>query len=544
MNAPSREPAARPRLSAARAALLAAAAAAALYLPALRNDFAYDDVAVIQQDTRVHGLDSIPAILGSGYWQDDAALSLWRPLTTLSFALDWAIRPADPAWFHAVNIAWHALATALLTLLLARLCGNAAALAGGLGFALHPVHVEAVANVVGRAELIAACAAFGALLLWQRPRPGIARVAAVAALYLVALGAKESAIVLPLLLVLLDLGTAELRGGRARAWLRARGPALLALAGVAMTYVLVRTQVLGGALPSRIDPSLDITPHAPGRVYTALQVWPHILRLFVFPRTLLADYGPRILLPRPEPDAAVLAGALVLAALLVGGVLASRRGHRLTGMLLLWVPIALLPVSNFFFPIGVLLAERTLYLPSAAVALAVALAVPAARGLAPAARRALVAVGVAAGLLLGARTLVRIPEWRSTDAVFVALLRDRPDSFYAHWHIARSAVLRDDPAAALAGYGRALSLWPYRQRLVIEAAAHALRAGDAAFATRISSHGVRTWPHALAVRRMAAAVALDRGDTATAELEIDAGLRLDSADLTLLRMRAALAGDE
>jgi hypothetical protein len=213
-------------------------------------------------------------------------------------------------------------------------------------------------------------------------------------------------------------------------------------------------------------------------------------------------------------------------------------------MLLLWVPIALLPVSNFVFPIGVLLAERTLYLPSFAVALAVALAVPAARGLAPSARRALVAVGVAAGLLLGARTLVRIPEWRSTDAVFVALLRDRPDSFYAHWHIARSAVLRDDPAAALAGYGRALSLWPYRQRLVIEAAAHALRAGDAAFATRISSHGVRTWPHALAVRRMAAAVALDRGDTVTAELEIDAGLRLDSADLTLLRMRAALAGDE
>ena len=531
----------RHRFAAGHAAAVAALVAALLFLPALRNDFAYDDVAVVLRDARVHDLDSIPAILGAGYWQDDAT-SLWRPLTTLSFALDWAIRPADAAWFHAVNIAWHALATALVTLLLASLCGPLAALAGGLVFAVHPVHVEAVANVVGRAELMAACAAFGAALVWLPERHGRGRAAAAAALYLLALGAKESAIMLPALLVLVDMATGALRTDRWRPWLADRAPGLLMLVLVAATYLAIRTQVLDTLVPARVDPALDLARGAPERVFTALQVWPHIVRLLLFPRTLLADYGPRILLPRPGPDAAVVAGVMVLLGLFGGALLSLRHGKRRTALLLLWAPVALLPVSNFFFPIGLLLGERMLYLPSFAVALAVSLAVTASfpRGAIPS-RAVLVAAALACVLLAG-RARARIPEWRSTDAVFVALLRDRPDSFYAHWHIARVAAARGDHSAALAGYGRALSLWPYRQRLIVEAASHAALAGDTAFAGRITAHGVRVWPQALDIRRMAAGLALDRGDTIAAAREIGVGLGIDSADPTLLRMRAALEG--
>jgi hypothetical protein len=207
---------------------------------------------------------------------------------------------------------------------------------------------------------------------------------------------------------------------------------------------------------------------------------------------------------------------------------------------LLWLPVALLPVSNLLFPIGVLLAERTLYLPSAALAIGVTLVVAAGLRRGRPTSRATLALALLAALLLGGRTLRRIPEWRSTDAVFVSLLRDRPDSFYAHWHFGRAAIRRGDAAAGLASYGRALSLWPYRQRLIVEATGRAIQVGDTAFATRIITHGVRTWPGSLDIRRLAAGVALDRGDSATAALEVTSGLRIDSTDATLLRMREAL----
>src|SRR3989475_3193801 len=80
--------------------------------------------------------------------------SMYRPLTIAAFALDRAVDGA--AWLHAVNLAWHAAASVAVAALARRLTNNAGALAAGLLFAVHPVHVEAVANVVGRAESMAA----------------------------------------------------------------------------------------------------------------------------------------------------------------------------------------------------------------------------------------------------------------------------------------------------------------------------------------------------------------------------------------------------
>src|SRR5690606_33267473 len=107
--------------------------------------------AVIQLDTRIHSLANAPSFFVSGYWAD-ADLALYRPLTTLSFAVDWAISGGSPAWFLFVNAAWNAAACVLAFLLLHRFAGMAPAFLAALLFAAHPVHVEAVANVVGRAE--------------------------------------------------------------------------------------------------------------------------------------------------------------------------------------------------------------------------------------------------------------------------------------------------------------------------------------------------------------------------------------------------------
>ncbi|HUF51878.1 MAG TPA: hypothetical protein VMN60_13720, partial [Longimicrobiales bacterium] len=443
------------------ATVIVFAVALALYLPALRNGFAYDDVAVIQGDPRVHSLAHTAAIFTRGYWAD-ADLALYRPLTTLSFAMDWTLSGGKPAWFLFTNALWNATVCALVFAFLTRFAAPAAALGAALLFAVHPVHVEAVANIVGRAELIAGAFTFGALLLWpSTSAPQLARVAGVGLLFALALLTKESAIMLPALLVLIDVARAELTPATARQWLRRRAGGLLMLAGIAGAYLGIRAIVLGGIVPTRLDAALEVTSGV-DRVFTALQAWPVYLQLLLMPVVLLADYGPRILMPALGPTPAAIGGAFILAVLTVGGLISWRRGRGDVALALLWLPVTLLPVSNLIIPIGIIVAERTLYVPSLVLALGVALAADR-LSLRPPLRLAGAAALALVFVLFAGRTLVRIPEWRSTDSIFAALLRDRPDSFRAHWHHARTASAGGRHDVALERYARALELWPFRR---------------------------------------------------------------------------------
>src|SRR5690606_8611264 len=85
-------------VSARAALLLVCGAAFAAYAVSVRNGFAYDDVPLILLDPRVHSLRNLPAILSQPYWAAGGQeLAIWRPLITLSFALDWAVSGGAPA---------------------------------------------------------------------------------------------------------------------------------------------------------------------------------------------------------------------------------------------------------------------------------------------------------------------------------------------------------------------------------------------------------------------------------------------------------------
>jgi hypothetical protein len=167
-----------PRLTARRAVWVAALAAALVYLPALRNRWALDDHAVIEDNPAAHSVRGALDAAFSPYWpyKDGFSAGLYRPLTTLSYAVDWSIAGDHPWWFHLTNILLHALATALVVLVALRWLAPPAALAAGLVFATHAVHVEAVANVVGRAEILAAIGMLSALLAARRYRRAVLRV--------------------------------------------------------------------------------------------------------------------------------------------------------------------------------------------------------------------------------------------------------------------------------------------------------------------------------------------------------------------------------
>ena len=80
----------------------------------LANGFVFDDVRVVQQDERVHSLHHLAALLTGPYWSRDYANSNYRPATTVSFALDWAIGVGRPLAFHATNVLLHLVVVALV----------------------------------------------------------------------------------------------------------------------------------------------------------------------------------------------------------------------------------------------------------------------------------------------------------------------------------------------------------------------------------------------------------------------------------------------
>ena len=513
-------------------AIVTAVLALVTYVLALRNGFAFDDVVLIPNDARVVNAQ-IKVLLTTPYW-NDAALSLYRPLTSLTFALDWFVAQGSAVWFHFTNIVWHMAASTLVYVFLSRYFSVAAALLGGAIFAVHPVHVEAVANIVGRGELMAATFVMLACVLWPLIQNRAARALIISVIYFLALSAKEGAAVLLALVVLIDFAEGEWSFATLGAYLRRRAPELLALVAAFVLFMVIRTSVLGSVAPSRLDPSLEVLNSGWHRILTALQAWPLALKLFVFPSTLLADYGPQILLPIANWNSLAVLGLTIVLVTVVGGLAALSANKRLAALGLLWYPIAILPVANFIFPIGVLLAERTLYLPSVAFSIALAALFEFARSRSRSRTAILVAVVVVVSLSV--RSMVRVPAWTSTDAILTALIDDRPDAFRGQWHMARMARAKDDVEGALNTYNQAIKLWPFREGLVQEAAAYASSKGRAAYARDVAFYGTQRWPQNPAFHQLVAGNALDLGDTTTAVRTLRKALQLHPADSVLNQM--------
>src|SRR2546425_8268632 len=156
------------------AAVASAIVALAVYANSLQNGLVYDDVHVIVSNEAAHHPLDWRTILRTPSWflQGNPTIA-YRPLTTWTVALDYAVHGERPFGYHLVNVLAHAGVSVLVVLLAASLGlpALAAALAGAL-FAAHPIHTEVVANIVGRAEILAAGLALLALLWWRAARRG------------------------------------------------------------------------------------------------------------------------------------------------------------------------------------------------------------------------------------------------------------------------------------------------------------------------------------------------------------------------------------
>ena len=430
----------RERWAPAAVVVLALAAS----VTSLGNGFAFDDSFIVSGNAHVQDGSNALRLFAQTYWPPEGGGALYRPLTMLGFLAQWLVGGGSPLPFHVVNVlAYVAVSLAVLALARRLLPSPAAWIAAAL-FAVHPVHVEVVGNVVGQSELWVALAAALASVAYLRMRrrqlaglPAGRELAAVLALYAAACLSKEHGIVLPGLLAAAEVTVLAASAGAAswRARLRQVAPLYLGLAAVAVVFLIVRSRVVGGLLGEMPHISFDGRPLS-ARLWTMVGVSTEWIRLLVWPAHLAALYSPPGT-PEHESFAPALLVPLLLLAALVALAAWARRARPVLAFGLAWTAVALLPTSNVLFPSGVLLAERSLFLPSVGAMLALGdaavWAIARARASGPLAVR-LAGAAVVALLLMGAaRSAARQRVWRDDVTLFRTAVEDEPLSYRAQY---------------------------------------------------------------------------------------------------------------
>jgi tetratricopeptide (TPR) repeat protein len=428
-----------------------AAALCAITLAAYANSFgmgfALDAPLIIFKDSRIRAAsaENLSLILHQEYWWPTFMSGLYRPVTTASFLLNYAIlgNGEHATGYHWVSFLLHLGNVWLVYALSLRLLKRAwpAFFAAAL-WAVHPICTESVTNIVGRADLLAAMAVLGGLLLYVRSsalrglRLGLVAVALLA-VATVGVFSKENAAVLLGLMLLWDVSFGIGNWWRG-VW--SRVPAYAAATASLALLWWVRQRVFGPLpLPEFpfVDNPLVVADFWTARL-TAIKVIGLDLWLLVRPLHLSCDRSYNQIPVAGWPDAfAWLALAVVAAILFIA--LARRRSDRLIFFLAGFFGITLLPASNLLFQTGSIMAERFLYLPSVGFAIAVvALAHRLGR------ERLTAAVLTAVIALFACRTFARNYDWKDNLTLATADVQVAPYSFKLHAILA-DALLKQDP---------------------------------------------------------------------------------------------------
>ncbi|MBI4537604.1 MAG: tetratricopeptide repeat protein [candidate division NC10 bacterium] len=418
-----------------RLGALLALVAAALYLGTLRYGFVWDDFQLVFFNQFIRRLSALPSWIGLTADEvsfGDFSGRFYRPGTFLALALDFWVWGERSSGFHLTNVLLHTAVTFAVFWLARDLFPRPGpAMATALLFAVHPVHVEAVAWVSARADLLATLWLTIGLLAYRRARPagGGLRLGWYAAALLAGvagLSCKETAAALPLLLLVADLlgTTIGMASAGGFVSLAVRSLPFWGLAAGHLAF-------LSG--PFR---TLDATLLAPGdlwgRLPGALETLARYLGLLLFPLTMRPFYD----LPRPDSLLApwpLLGGLLLLGLLLALWRLWRRRPTAAFG--LAWLLITLGPVLDLVAvsprPMG--LADRYLYLPSIGFLLWAVGVAEGARSWWGGPRQHLPShlPAVAVALLAfgwTALTAGYLPVWRDNLSLYSRMVRDFPDA--------------------------------------------------------------------------------------------------------------------
>lgn len=460
-----------------------------LYGDTLGHRYALDDAIVITENTYTkRGIEGIPDIVTHDSFQgfpivrkDLVSGGRYRPLSIVTFALEYQVAGASPGLSHLINLALYGATGALLYLLLARLFQTGPrirwwmtpAFLVTLLYMVHPLHTEIVANIKGRDEILAflfVLAGFYAYLNYYEGPPGRGglNLAAAGTFMLLGLLAKESA--LPFVAII-PLGLWFFRGANKRRL----GVVLGALIVPVAIYFVARAVFAG---PLKIVHTVDLLndPFAfasfQERLGTVFKTVGIYLRLFLFPHPLTHDYYYNQV---PLTDLGHLS-SLLPAVIAIGLALAAAAGIPRKSPVafgLLFFALGFSIVSNLLFSIGTTMAERFLYIPSLGLAISLVFTLDGVsqKALGRNGRRTAAVLLIALSAAFAVKTIVRNLDWKDNITLFTADLMTSPNSAKEQGDLASSlaemAAKEKDPIArqdltdrAILHFRKAIGIYP------------------------------------------------------------------------------------
>lgn len=364
-----------------------------IYGNTIFNGYAQDDAIVITENMFTkQGIKGIPGLLKYdtfyGFFQIEGKDKLvsggrYRPLSPISFAVEYQFFGLNPMVSHIINVLFYALLGIVLFKFLLILLRDIldpkyldiVAFISALIFLSHPVHTEVVANIKGRDEIFSLLFGMSALffsLKWIVEKKIVYQLSAFL-MILMALFSKENAITLIAIIPL-------------AAWLFFKNyrfsfaMLLLPYAISSVIFIVVRTSVLGWDFGSnsmelmnnpfiRFDGSTWVELTFIERYSTIIFTMGKYLLLLIFPHPLTNDYYPRHIPVMNIGDWQVLL-SFVLNLLLLIAALKILKKNKILAFSILFYFITLSIVSNVVFPVGTNMSERFLFMPSAGFAIA------------------------------------------------------------------------------------------------------------------------------------------------------------------------------
>ena len=426
-----------------------------LYANTLSHGYTQDDAIVITDNMfTTKGVPGIGGILKYdtfyGFFKEEGKAKLvaggrYRPLTLVMFAIEYQLFGQNPFIGHLVNALLYGLTGFVLYWLLLQLFkrkdnsveAHFIALAASLLFIAHPIHTEAVANIKGRDEIVAALGSLAALYFsfkafWtQNNRLNIVA----GGLFFLALLSKENAItfvaIAPLTYYFFTKATSKQIIFQT-----------LPFAVAAVLFIAIRTSIIGfgnGEMPVELmnNPFLKwqgnhyVPFSAPERLATVLFTLGKYAQLLVFPHPLTHDYYPRQVGIMTFGDWRVLLSLALYVGITIYAILGFRKKDPISYGILFYL-LTLSIVSNLVFPVGTNMAERLLFLPSVGFCLAIAIGLQriffskkltAFKQLYPA-----FGVLLLLSLLFSIKTITRNPAWESNFTLFTTDINTSPNS--------------------------------------------------------------------------------------------------------------------
>jgi hypothetical protein len=386
----------------------------------------------------------------------------WHPLTWMSLMLDATLFGVWAGGYHWTNVLLHGMSTVILFLALCRMTAAPwrSAFVAGV-FALHPLHVESVAWVAERKDVLfgffwmVALTTYG----WYAVRPSLWRYTLLATAFLLGLMAKPMIVTLPFVLLLLDAwplrrgGTSpeENFGGRFRraSWSRLimeKVPLLVIAAGFSILAYL--TEFREGALASGAHyPLAD-------RVANALVSYTTYLQRLFWPAGLAPFY------PHPGTwSAGRVFFSMIVLVLISGTVLALVRRRPWLGVGWLWYLGTLLPVIGIVQIGNIAMADRFTYIPLVGLAIMMAWGVPDLLICScPDLRRAAVLAGTLFLAVCAILSWQQVAYWKNTETLFRHTLAVTEKNYKAHHALGLSLYERGLSSEGICHLQTSLSL--------------------------------------------------------------------------------------